>query len=86
MNTELLLHTFERDDYLLLDDFFDAKLMQALNARVLEHFGDDPAFLHSDDFLQKAKTDVIPWFPQDAGRSEFDLVDNNVDLQQRYRR
>jgi len=82
MNTELLLQTFERDGYLLLDDFFDAELMQALNARILAHFGDDPAFLHSDEFLEKAKTDVIPWFPQDAGRSEFDLVDNNVDLQQ----
>ena len=77
---EELLGKFERDGYLLLDNFFDAKLMRRLDARILDHFGDDPAFLHTDEFLEKAKTDVIPWFPQDEGQGEFELVDDNVNL------
>lgn len=82
MNLTALVKNFRRDGYLLLEDFFDAGLMQRLDARIVEHFGDDPAFLHSDEFLERSRTDVIPWFPQDEGSSEFDLVDDQEDLRQ----
>lgn len=80
MNINELAPRFDRDGYLLIDDFFDAELMQRIDRRILSHFGDDPAFLHNDEFLEKAKTDVIPWFPQDEGSSDFDAVDSNIDL------
>lgn len=82
MNTKPLLKKFDRDGYLLLDDFFDSELMQRLDSRILEHFGDNPAFVHTDEFLEKSRTDVIPWFPQNEGQSDFDIVDNHADLQQ----
>ncbi len=81
MNTKLLVRKFEQDGYLLLDNFFGPEPMRRLDSRILEHFGDDPAFLHTDEFLEKAKTDVIPWFPQDEGQNDFGLVDDNVELQ-----
>jgi ectoine hydroxylase len=80
MNTKMLLRRFEQNGYLLLDNFFDPALMQRLDSHILEHFGDDPAFLHTDEFLEKAKTDVIPWFPQDEGQIDFGLVDDSADL------
>jgi len=82
MNTTQLLKEFQRDGYLVLDNFFDTELMQRLHARILEHFGDDPAFLHTDEFLEKAKTDVIPWFPQDESRGDFDRVDDHDKLRE----
>ena len=82
MNTTQLLEKFQRDGYLLLHNFFDTDLMQRLDALIREHFGDDPSFLHSDEFLEKAKTDVIPWFPQSDGPCEFDLLDDHDELRQ----
>jgi hypothetical protein len=82
MNTDLLLTQFQQDGFLVLEDFFDAEPMRLLDALILEHFGDDPAFLHTDEFLEKAKTDVIPWFPQNQGQSDFDLLDDDEALQQ----
>ncbi|MGB5626418.1 MAG: phytanoyl-CoA dioxygenase family protein [Woeseiaceae bacterium] len=82
MTSKLLTDDFDRDGYLLLHDFFDAELAQRLDAPILEHFGDDPAFLHNTEFLDMAKTDVIPWFPQNDGSSDFDLVDEHHDLRQ----
>lgn len=82
MMTVPLLEKFQRDGYLLLRNFFDADLMQRLDALIREHFGDDPSFLHSDEFIEKAKTDVIPWFPQSDGQSEFDLLDDHDELRQ----
>jgi len=82
MTTTSLLGQFQKDGYLLLEDFFDAQLMRRLNTRILDHFGDDPSFLHTDEFLEKARTDVIPWFPQSELPSEFDRVDDHQSLQQ----
>jgi hypothetical protein len=82
MNTKPLLKKFDRDGYLLLGDFFDSELMRRLDSRILEHFGDNPAFVHTDEFIEKSRTDVIPWFPQNEGHSDFDLIDNHADLQQ----
>lgn len=81
MNTDRLLRQFQADGYLVIDDFFDASLMDCLHKQIISHFGDDPAFLHTDEFLDKAKTDVIPWFPQNDGASEFDRIDENEGLQ-----
>lgn len=55
MNYDSLLSQFQKDGYLIIDDFFDRDLMRRLHTRILDHFGDDPAFLHTDEFLKKAK-------------------------------
>lgn len=68
---------FERDGYLVIDDFFDADLMIVLDQLIRSHFGDNPDFLHNDEFLEKAKTDVIPWFPQREGVEAFDEIERD---------
>ena len=73
-----LKRVFERDGYLVVDNFFDTDLMLDLDQLIRSHFGDNPDFLHNDEFLDKAQTDVIPWFPQNEGVEAFDAVDSDA--------
>jgi ectoine hydroxylase-related dioxygenase (phytanoyl-CoA dioxygenase family) len=63
---------FERDGYVVLNDFFDPQLMDRMDRTIREHFGTDPEFRHEERFLRKSRTEVIPWFPQNAGLPEYD--------------
>lgn len=81
MNTSELLREFERDGYVIVEDFFDAGLMDGLDRIIRTHFGDDPDFFHNDEFLDKAQTDVIPWFPQNEGVKAFDAIDTDPRLE-----
>ena len=65
---------FERNGYLVVNDFFDTELMIELDPLIRGHSSDASDFPHSDEFLDKAKTDVIPWFPQREGEV-FDEID-----------
>lgn len=82
MHATDLRRRFERDGFAVVEDFFDPGLMQAMAQLIREHFGDDPAFLHDDEFLEKSQTDVIPWFPQNEGVEAFDTVDEDSRLQE----
>lgn len=82
MHATDLRRRFERDGFAVIEDFFDPGLMQAMAQLIREHFGDDPAFLHDDEFLEKSQTDVIPWFPQNEGVEAFDTVDEDSRLQE----
>jgi ectoine hydroxylase len=75
-----LLNNFERDGYLVIEDFFCSELMDGLDQLIRSHFGDDPKFQHDSEFLDKAQTDVIPWFPQNEGVAAFDAVDKDARL------
>lgn len=75
MNYRSLAKQFWRDGYLVIDDFFDADLMGKLDQTIVDYFGEDPDFWHTEEFLSKSKTEVIPWFPQNDGPSKFDAVD-----------
>jgi hypothetical protein len=68
---------FERDGYLAVADFFEHDLMDELDSVIRRHFGDAPEFLHSEDFLERSQTDVIPWFPQREGVTAFDSIDGD---------
>ena len=77
MNASTLQQQFNRDGYLLLDGFFDDKQMEPIDRLIRAHFGETPAFQHSDEFLSKSQTDVIPWFPQQKGVSDFDTIESD---------
>ena len=81
MNYNALAEQFWAQGYVMLEGFFDEPLMDAYDQLIVDHFGYDPAFLHNDEFLEKAATDVIPWFPQQEGVSAFDVVENDKRLQ-----
>lgn len=78
MNYRSLAKQFWGEGFLVIDDFFDAALMDTLDGKIVDHFGDDPDFWHTEEFLSKSKTEVIPWFPQHEGPSGFDAV-NHLD-------
>ena len=81
MQYEDLARQFWLDGFLVVDDFFDAATMDDLDERIRGHFGKDPAFGHTEAFLEAAKTEVIPWFPQQDGPSAFDQLDEHAGLQ-----
>lgn len=81
MNDSELARMFWEQGYLVLDDFFDGQLMDRYQALILDHFGRSPAFLHNEEFLTRAATEVIPWFPQQEGFAQFDTVQDDPRLQ-----
>ncbi len=81
MNYSTLADEFWEEGYLVVDDFFDVALMDELDGLVVNHFGDNPDFWHTEEFLDKSKTEVIPWFPQNDGPSAFDAIDKLESLE-----
>ena len=75
------LRQFERDGFLLIENFFAAPLMDELDALSHEHFRGDPAFGHNQEFLDKSRTDVIPWFPQNECVGAFFRIDVDPKLE-----
>jgi len=73
-----LLSRFERDGFLVIEDFFDPALMDDLDRRIRDHFGNNPEFLHDDQFIRKSKAEVVPWFPQKDGVMAFDEINENA--------
>lgn len=81
MNLLKLKDQFEQDGYLLLENFFSSTLMEKLQQRILAHYGQDPSYLHNNEFLEKSATEVIPWFPQKDGVTMFDEVERHPMLE-----
>lgn len=71
---------FDRDGYLVLEDFFDSELMQRLDKLIRDYYGTSPDFWHNDEFLEKSKTEVVPWFPQREGVQDFDAIEHHARL------
>jgi len=80
LNYEQLSQQFWEQGYLVIEDLFDATLMDRYQALIEEHFGEAPAFLHNDEFLSKSATEVIPWFPQQEGHDAFNVVQDDERL------
>ncbi len=80
MDTSEILANFERDGYVVIEDFFETGLMDELDRLIRTYFGEDPDFFHNDEFLDKAQTEVIPWFPQNEGVKAFDAIDKDPRL------
>jgi len=81
MKTDSLADIFWKQGYIVIDNFFEDQLMDQLNDSILNHFGMDPNWEHTDEFLQKAKTEVIPWFPFREGNTDFQPVEEDPRLQ-----
>ena len=77
MNIPDLAQKFWKDGVLVIEDFFEDDLMGALDEQIRGHFGEDPEFEHSAEFLAESRTEVIPWFPQKDGPSAFDALDQH---------
>ena len=80
MNYEALADQFWEQGYLGIEDMFDPALMDRYQALIMDHFGETPEFFHNEEFLSKAATEVIPWFPQQEGLDVFDIVERDERL------
>lgn len=76
MGLSNVLTDFERDGYVVIEKFFASDLMEHLDQLIRSHFGENPDYLHDDEFLDQAQTEVIPWFPQNEGVKAFDAIDD----------
>lgn len=80
MDIAALKQQFDKDGYLVIENFFDDELMDHLDRVIRDYYGDNPDFWHNDEFLSKAKTEVVPWFPQREGISDFDVIEQDERL------
>jgi hypothetical protein len=80
MNLVQISNDFWQQGYVELVDFFDVALMDELQNIIVEHYACFPEFSHSQEFLDKSATEVIPWFPQQEGVKLFDRVEHDKRL------
>ena len=71
---------FWENGFLVLENFFDTNMMDTLNTIILDHYGLQPEWEHSDEFIQKSATEVIPWFPFQEGNNVFDIIEKDARL------
>ena len=81
VDTAAFADEFWRKGYLVIPGFFDSGLMDEYNQLALDHFGEHPQHFHNEEFLSKAATEVIPWFPQSEGVAAFDRIETDERLQ-----
>ena len=82
MNIEALKQEFWKEGYLHLESFFTEDLMDNLNDIILKHFGMNPNWEHSAEFIKTSGAEIVPWFPQREGVKEFDLISDHASLQE----
>lgn len=76
MDIKQIASDFWENGFVVLDNFFDADLMDELHQLSSDHYGVDPQFYHNEEFLKKSNVEVIPWFPQMENVKAFDKVDS----------
>ena len=81
MEFSAIADRFDEDGYVVVEDFFANDLMAQLDNVIRRYYGDNPDFWHNDEFLEKAKTEVVPWFPQREGVIDFDVIEKDDRLQ-----
>ena len=77
-----IVETFARDGFVVVENFFDSRLMDELDGLIRGYFGDNPEFRHNEEFLEAAQTEVVPWFPQNDGVRVFDVIDEDRRLRE----
>ncbi|GAC27339.1 phytanoyl-CoA dioxygenase family protein [Brumicola pallidula] len=80
LDYDALANLFWEQGFIVIEGFFDAKLMSETQSSIMSHFGDSPAYEHDQRFIDLSKTEVIPWFPQNQGHELFDKLENDMRL------
>ena len=69
--------SFWKNGYLILENFFPDELMDHANEKILNHYGMQPAWEHTDEFITKSAVEVVPWFPYREGITDLDAIDED---------
>lgn len=80
MDYKALADQFWQNGYLHLEGFCDPSAMDWLDRLIHNHFGVDPGWEHTDEFLDLSKVEVVPWFPQREGEISFDSIEKDTRL------
>ena len=80
MDYKKLANDFWENGYVILESFFDSDMMDEYNHLILEHFGSNPSWEHTDEFIDKSAVQVVPWFPYREGKPYFDGVDQDKEF------
>jgi ectoine hydroxylase len=79
-NPQKIRDEFWTNGYVAIDGFFDNGLMDELHELIVGHFHGQPESCLNDEFAARAKTQIVPWFPQREGVGRFDIIDDDARL------
>ncbi len=71
---------FERDGFVVLEGFFEPPVVGELDRITRAHYGLAPGWAHTDEFVGTAEVEVVPWFPQREGSTDFDRIEHDPRL------
>ena len=71
---------FWKNGYLIIENFFPEEVMDTANKKIFEHYGTEPAWEHTDEFISKSAVEVVPWFPYREGNTDLDTIDKNENM------
>ncbi|MEO1033138.1 MAG: phytanoyl-CoA dioxygenase family protein [Bacteroidota bacterium] len=77
MDFERVAQEFWENGYVIFEKFFSDELMDEYNRKILNHFESDPESELNNEFEQKSRVQVVPWFPYRENKPYFDEVDKN---------
>lgn len=80
MDLKKYAEDFWENGFVVLEDFFDKNMMDTLNTIILTHYGLQPKWEHSDEFIKISATEVVPWFPFRDGNNVFDIIEKDARL------
>lgn len=80
MEIDAAAERFRDDGFLVVDGFFEAETMRPLDERIAGHFGPAPGYLHDRNFTAGAEVEVVPWFPQRGGVTDFDAIEADAGM------
>ncbi len=77
MDVKKYADEFWEQGFLHLPGFFDRNTMDTLNTIILEYYGMKPDWEHTDEFIAKSATEVVPWFPFREGNNLFEVIERD---------
>ncbi len=76
MDLKLAQQRFWEEGYLVLENFFEWELMDELHEYILKHFNGVVESVLNDEFKERSKSEIVPWFPQRENVEAFDKIDS----------
>ena len=77
MTNEDYVKQFWEEGYLHIPGFFDSDQMDQFNDICLKHYGLDPKWEHTDEFIERSNCEIVVWFPLNDEVNEFKEIDKN---------
>ncbi len=77
MDDDKIIEEFWKNGFVIFENFFSAPLMDEYNNKILNHYGVNPSWEHTNEFITKSSVEVIPWFPYREGKRSFDRINED---------